>query len=63
MENLNLILSICASILSIISAEASYIFYKKTLKISTKINSSYSNNRQRARDNATQIVGSKNKVK
>lgn len=63
MEKLNLILSICASLLSIISAGASYIFYKKTLKISTKINTLYSNNKLIARDNTTQIVGTKNKVK
>lgn len=63
MENINLVLSIIASLLSMISAASSYIFYKKTLNISTKINNSNSNIKQVSKDNSTQIIGNKNKVK
>ncbi len=59
MESFNLILSIIASIISILSAVASFNYYKKTLKIT----SSYSNNAQISGDNSQQIVGNKNKVK
>ncbi len=59
MENFNLILSIIASIISILSAVASFNFYKKTLKIT----SSYSSNTQVSGDNSQQIIGNKNKVK
>lgn len=59
MEKFNLILSIIASIISILSAVASFSFYKKALKIT----SSYSSNTQVSGDNAQQIIGNKNKVK
>lgn len=63
MEKFDLILSIIASILSIISAAVSYNYYKKIVKISNKINIAYSNNKQTAGDKATQIIGKNNKVK
>lgn len=59
MEKFNLILSIIASIISILSAVASFSFYKKTLKITA----SYSSNTQVSGDNAKQIIGNKNKVR
>ena len=58
MENFNLILSIIASIISILSAVASFNYYKKTLKITT----SYSNNIQISNNDSKQIIGCKNKV-
>lgn len=63
MEKIDLILSIIASILSIISAAVSYNYYKKIVKISNKINIAYSNNNQTAGDKAMQIIGKNNKVK
>lgn len=63
MEKFDLILSIIASILSIISAVVSYNYYKKIVKIYNKINIAYSNNKQTARDKATQIIGKNNRVK
>ncbi len=59
MKNLSLILSIIASIVSIIGAIASFNFYKKALKIVT----SYSHNNQISGNNSKQIIGEKNKVK
>lgn len=59
MEKLSLILSIIASVVSIIGAIASFNFYKKTLKIVT----SYSYNNQISGNNSKQIIGEKNKVK
>ena len=59
MENFNLILSIIASIISILSAVASFTFYKKILKIT----SSYSNNVQISGNNSKQVIGNKNKVR
>lgn len=59
MENLNLILSIVASIISILSATASFKIYKKI----TKTVSMYSNNRQTSGNNSTQIIGKRNTVK
>lgn len=58
METINLILSIIASIISILSAAISFNCYKKILKVTT----SYSNNIQISNDNSKQIIGKKNKV-
>ena len=63
MEKIDLILSIIASIVSIISAAVSYNYYKKIVKISNKINTAYSKNKQTAGNKATQIIGKNNKVK
>ncbi|MDD2494556.1 MAG: hypothetical protein PHE29_05110 [Tissierellia bacterium] len=59
MESLNLILSIIASIISILSAVASFKFYKKTLKMT----SLYSNNIQVSSNDSQQVVGNKNRIK
>lgn len=62
MEKINLILSIVASLISIISAGVGINYYKKTKKIHLELENKFSNNTQFSGDNSTQIIGKKNKV-